>query len=56
MLGDDRDRLADELFDIVQILAFGGIAEGIGDAGCAGPGGAPDAMDITFRDIGYVES
>ena len=55
MLGDNRDRLADQVFDTVKVFALIDIAEGTGDAGCARPRGTSDAMHITLRHIRQVK-
>ena len=52
---EDRQALARRALDVAQVAALVGSAEGNRDSVRAGAGGAADAVDILFRNVGQVE-
>ena len=50
----DRNRLPNELFDILHIFFFFDIAEGDGPSSETGPSGPSDSMDIGFRNVWQI--
>ena len=51
MVFHDRNRLSNELFNILHIFFFFDIAEGDGPSSETGPSGPADSMDIGFRNV-----
>ena len=54
MVFHDRNRLPNELFNILHIFFFFDIAEGDGPSSETGPSGPADSMDIGFRNVWQI--